>query len=171
MRNTAICCTCALWLESQFFYVISATFMTMFLYHTHFFSSFIRLIITLYLISINYSEKDDIPVTSYPAVRRQSQLNEEHVSPLTHAVYALTWYVIDADSHLKVHNCFSTSGLLHGMRSFVDIWRKSTAIQNPISLSPSDSSLSLTPITTSISHSHNLSHSHTRSLSLSLGFL
>ena len=39
----------------------------------------------------NNTEKDDIPVTSYPAVRRQSQLNEEHVSPLTHGVYALTW--------------------------------------------------------------------------------
>jgi hypothetical protein len=36
-------------------------------------------------------EKDEIPVTAYPAVRRQQHLNEEHVSPVTHAVYAITW--------------------------------------------------------------------------------
>ena len=40
---------------------------------------------------LHYAEKDEVPVTAYPAVRRQQHLNEEHVSPVTHAVYAITW--------------------------------------------------------------------------------
>jgi hypothetical protein len=38
-----------------------------------------------------YSEKENIPVTSFPAVRRLQHLNKEHVEPITHMVYAITW--------------------------------------------------------------------------------
>ena len=49
---------------------------------------------------------DDTPVTSFPAPRRLSQLNEQHVTPFTHLVYAATWFSLAVAGGFMTYNMF-----------------------------------------------------------------
>jgi len=44
---------------------------------------------TIILESVEY---DDVPVTFYPANRRLKHLDEQYITPMTHLVYAVTWF-------------------------------------------------------------------------------
>ena len=51
-------------------------------------------------------ETDDVPVTSYPAARRQKHLTEQHVTPLMHLVYAGTWFSLSAAGFMMTFSKF-----------------------------------------------------------------
>jgi surfeit locus 1 family protein len=51
-------------------------------------------------------EPDNVPVTSYPAARRQKHLTEQHVTPLMHLVYAFTWFSLSAAGFMMTFSKF-----------------------------------------------------------------
>ena len=51
-------------------------------------------------------EADHVPVTSYPAARRQKHLTEQHVTPLMHLVYAGTWFSLCAAGFMMTFSKF-----------------------------------------------------------------
>jgi len=60
------------------------------------------------MIVLEAFEKDEVPVTSYPAAKRQKHLDQQNVSPLTHLVYAFTWFTMAAAGVVMTYYKFRT---------------------------------------------------------------
>ena len=58
------------------------------------------------IIILEAFEPDDVPVTFYPAARRQKHLTEQHVTPLMHLVYAFTWFTLSTVGFLMTFSKF-----------------------------------------------------------------
>ena len=58
------------------------------------------------IIILEAFEPDDVPVTFYPAARRQKHLTEQHVTPLMHLVYAFTWFSLSAAGFMMTFSKF-----------------------------------------------------------------
>ena len=58
------------------------------------------------IIVLEAFEPDDVPVTYYPAARRQKHLTEQHVTPLMHLVYAFTWFSLSAAGFVMTFSKF-----------------------------------------------------------------
>lgn len=53
-------------------------------------------------------EPDNVPVTSYPACRRVKHLNDQYITPMTHLVYATTWFSLSAAGTVMTYYMFKT---------------------------------------------------------------
>lgn len=51
-------------------------------------------------------EPDNVPVTSYPACRRVKHLNDQYITPMTHVVYATTWFSLSAAGTIMTYYMF-----------------------------------------------------------------
>jgi cytochrome oxidase assembly protein ShyY1 len=58
------------------------------------------------MIILEAVEPDNIPVTSYPAARRVGHLNEQYITPMTHLVYAFTWFSLCAAGSAMTYSKF-----------------------------------------------------------------
>ena len=52
--------------------------------------------LTAPLVLLEVVEPDDQPVTSFPVARRMKHLGEAYITPMTHLVYAVTWFSLCA---------------------------------------------------------------------------
>lgn len=55
-------------------------------------------------------EADDVPVTSYPACRRVKHLNNQYITPMTHLVYATTWFSLCVAGVFMTYHMFRGKG-------------------------------------------------------------
>jgi len=51
-------------------------------------------------------ELDDAPITNYPAARRAKHLGTQYITPMTHLVYAVTWFSLCAAGSMMTYSKF-----------------------------------------------------------------
>ena len=61
-------------------------------------------------------EPDNVPVTSYPASRRVNSLGEQYITPMTHLVYAFTWFSLCAAGSAMTFSKFFKKRRPRGVR-------------------------------------------------------
>lgn len=81
------------------------------------------------IVVLEVIEPDNKAVTSYPAARRVKNLSEHYVTPMTHLVYAFTWFSLCAAGTVMTYVKFKRGGT-----NFSKAGRR---IQNPSSRPPS----------------------------------